>query len=174
MRLYIGRRAPIIECSGTIVDFLDEFEPVFNNMCVHRNTLQKCRDSARDFEQNAVPGMVCLDTDWAENLTISKARLLQTQYYNLVQCSLLITVVQYLDKAAWEDSHSALKEGDEVTALGSGSEVPFYARVLGSEGDSYVLIRPDQSKVKRSRSLLKPRKWHRIAFIGFTNSPYIS
>ena len=88
-------------CAGTIVDFLDEFEPVCNNMCQHRNTLQKCRDSARDFEQNAVPGMVGLDTDWAENLTISKARLLQTQYYNLVRCSLLITAVQYLDKAAF-------------------------------------------------------------------------
>ena len=81
--------------------------------------------------------MVALDTDWAENLTISKARLLQSQYYNLVQCSLLISVVQFLDKSAWEDRDSALEAGNEVTVQDSNGA--FWARVVGPTDDGYRL-----------------------------------
>ena len=47
--------------------------------------------------RNALPGWLVNDVDWAENFTIVKARMLQSEYWAQIQSSLLIGIVRWLD-----------------------------------------------------------------------------
>ena len=64
----------------SIIDFLDELEPVYNKYVYHRYVLERTRESNLQFERSARFGMFKLDVDWAENYTMLNAREIQSEY----------------------------------------------------------------------------------------------
>ena len=110
-------------------------------MCVHRQTLLHCKASAAEMDREAQPGMFCDDVDFAENLTIEEARMLQSQYWAQVQCTLFISVVRWLCSATWACTSSELKKGDEVTVAVSESESDWYWATVESVSGTAVTVK---------------------------------
>ena len=59
--------------SGTLFDFLDEFEPTLIKHVVHRSTLSR---------QKA--GSLAFDIDYAENFDIEEARQVQSEHWSQI------------------------------------------------------------------------------------------
>ena len=60
--------------SGSIIDFLDEFEKVLSKMPMHLFKLQRAKLSSRQLAQNMRPGMLLRNVDFGENYTIKSPR----------------------------------------------------------------------------------------------------
>lgn len=50
--------------SGTISEFLDEFEMVHRNWIPHRYHAVQAKEAERELEHNLTPGIVKDDSDW--------------------------------------------------------------------------------------------------------------
>ena len=124
----VTRMLDRVEKQGSIVDFLDDWEPVFVRMCHHRDTIARCKDADVEYERNAQPGWLKIDCDFAENFTILKKRQLQSQYWSQLQCTIFVCVVSFVDKATFDDTAVALAEGDEVTVVTDAGH-SFWAKV---------------------------------------------
>ncbi len=100
-----------------LVWLLDYVESLFPGMAAHRETLLRCKESAQELFRNALPGWVLHDVDWAENFTIVKARMLQSEYWAQIQSSLLIGIIRWLDPTVFNDTVTPLEAKDEVTVI---------------------------------------------------------
>lgn len=60
--------------SGSIIDFLNEFEEVLSKMPMHLFKLQRAKLSSRQLAQNMRPGMLLRNADFGENYTIRSTR----------------------------------------------------------------------------------------------------
>ena len=65
-------------------------------MAAHRETLLRCKERAQELFRNALPAWVLHDVDWAENFTIVKARMWQSEYWAQIQSSLLIGIIRWV------------------------------------------------------------------------------
>lgn len=159
--------------AGTIIDFLDEFEPVFNKYAYHRYILERTRESNLQFERSAMPGMLKLDVDWAENYTMMHAREIQSEYWMAKQCSIFVCIGKMLLLAAWSATTGNLKVGSEVTVELEGS-TPFWATIETENGGfeetaAYDVRDGAGAPYTVHRSQLRARVWHTTAQIGVTN-----
>ena len=53
-------------CEGTLIEFLDQYEPVDKSMVPHAFHIDHTR-AATERDENATPGKVFDDSDWSEN-----------------------------------------------------------------------------------------------------------
>eukprot|EP00966_Prymnesium_polylepis_P187412 4345132-Prymnesium_polylepis.1 len=109
---------------------------------------------------------------------------MQREYWTIVYFSLLISISAFLLTSVWKDRRSPVPAKGEVTVELDGKSTPgavepgegaYFAVVqCGSteagEQVEYVVKRLDNNTtVTVRRELLRHRKWHRIAFLQFTN-----
>ena len=161
-----------VEKQGSIVDFLDDWEPVFVRMCHHRDTIARCKDADVEYERKAQPGWLKIDCDFAENFTILKKRQLQSQYWSQLQCTIFVCVVSFVDKATFDDTAVALAEGDEVTVVTDAGH-SFWAKVeqvdhTGTDTRYHVRDALGNGTL-HARASLHKRIWVTTALIGFTS-----
>jgi hypothetical protein len=161
-----------VEKQGSIVDFLDDWEPVFVRMCHHRDTIARCKDADVEYERNAQPGWLKIDCDFAENFTILKKRQLQSQYWSQLQCTIFVCVVSFVDKATFDDTAAVLAEGDEVTVVTDAGHF-FWAKVehvdrTGTDARYHVRDALG-NETSHARASLHKRIWVTTALIGFTS-----
>ena len=164
-----GKRTMYEDREGTVIDFLDELKSVYNKYTYHRYILKQTRESNTQFEHNASPGMLKLDVDWAENLTLPHARAIRSMYWCLQQVSLFICISKILLRSAWFATTGPLKAGAEVTVEIGDS---FWATVISGDGESEesVYAVEDESGQQHSvpRKSLRARVWYTAAFVGVT------
>ena len=155
----------------SIIDFLDEFEPVCNKYMYHRYILERTRESNLQFERSARPGMLKLDVDWAENYTMLNAREIQSEYWLMHQASIFVCIGKMLLASAWQAKSGELKPGAEVTVEPEGAE-PYWAKVVSAgaleTADCTVTDEAGATHIVQW-SLLRARVWHTTAQIGVTN-----
>jgi hypothetical protein len=168
----VTRMLDRVEKQGSIVDFLDDWEPVFVRMCHHRDTIARCKDADVEYERNAQPGWLKIDCDFAENFTILKKRQLQSQYWSQLQCTIFVCVVSFVDKATFDDTAVALAEGDEVTVVTDAGH-SFWAKVeqvdhTGTDTRYHVRDALGNGTL-HARASLHKRIWVTTALIGFTS-----
>ena len=157
----------------SIIEFLDEFEPVCNKYVYHRYILERTRESNLQFERAARPGMLKLDVDWAENYTMLNAREIQSEYWLMHQASLFVCIGKMLLQSAWDAKSGQLQEGSEVTVEDEGED-PFWAEVvscLEAASELSECIVRDAAGVEHTvlRNQLRARVWHTTTQIGVTN-----
>jgi hypothetical protein len=169
-----------VEKRGTIIDFLDDWEPVFVRMCHHRWTLTQCKAADIHFERNAPPGWLKIDCDFAENFTILKKKALQSMYWMQLQCTIFVCVMSFVDKGKFFDMTIELAKDDEVTVK-QDAGASFWAVIDTVEKDgaevSYILrdasgkLVQDEhgSSIRHERRCLHKREWTTNAIIGFTS-----
>lgn len=179
--------------SGSIIQFLDEFEPVQLHNVRHSFHIDQSKEAEMDFYQNCIPGVISCKSDWSENGSLEKRRQMQSEYWVIVHYSLLISIASFLVSSVWVDRSSILPIGAEVTVEPSdyipceGSvenvEGSFWARVecrtmsdddtavayTDAEDVLYSVRSKDGQLHMVARSRLRHRKWHRIAFVQVTN-----
>jgi hypothetical protein len=158
----------------SIIEFLDELEPVYNKYVYHRYILERTRESNLQFERCARPGMLKLDVDWAENYTMLNAREIQSEYWLTHQASIFVCIGKMLLASAWNARSGELKEGAEVTVdLELDGVEPFWAQVTNctgsAESDGCTVIDATGKEHTVPRSQLRARVWHTTAQIGLTN-----
>ena len=158
---------------STIIDFLDELEPVYNKYVYHRYILERTRESNLQFERSARPGMLKLDVDWAENYTMLNAREIQSEYWLMHQASIFVCIGKMLLQSAWGARLGELQEGSEVT-VEEEVEEPFGAEAVSCPAAASELsecIVRDATGVEHTvlRNELRSRVWHTTAQIGVTD-----
>eukprot|EP00966_Prymnesium_polylepis_P035200 818159-Prymnesium_polylepis.1 len=112
------------KCEGTIIELLDQFESkVMKKYPLNRQTLIKQKEADQECEDNLPPGVFDVDSDHSENGPIPNAREIQSEYWQLKQFSLFISMWRYLLSSAWLDRTSTLEKGDAVTVEPEGKSV---------------------------------------------------
>ena len=104
--------------SGTVVEFLDEFErDVMRKFPHHRFTVKRQKDVADEFERNRCPGWVQCDVDFAMDGVIlpPKGSAIQSDHWSPPTYTLFNQVCSWLETAAWVSRSSELRIGDKVT-----------------------------------------------------------
>jgi hypothetical protein len=129
------------------------------------------------------PGMIRDKSDWSENGSVQVKQQMQSEYWNIVYYSLLISMSSFLISSIWKDRTSALHKGDEVTVEPGDKSVPdsveavdgsFFAvvemgsREVGSD-ILYTVRMSDGELIQVQRQHLRRRRWYRIAFLQVTN-----
>ena len=111
--------------SGTIVEFLDEFErEAMAKFPFHKFTIVRQKAMAAEFERNRCPGWAQFDVDFAENGSIITAEEVQSQYWKINSFTLFVQVVSWLVSKAWVSRTSRLACGMAVTVELEGSSEP--------------------------------------------------
>ena len=64
------------------------------------------------------PGTLTGDVDFAENMKIEEARLVQSEHWHDESCTLFVGIWQWLDVGEWNSETGELEVGDEVTVHG--------------------------------------------------------
>jgi hypothetical protein len=168
------KRELIVEArSGTLTDFLDEFEAVANKQVVHRSILDRQKSATIQFDRERRPGILGLDMDFAENYDIEEARKVQSEHWSKKSCTLFIVVLSWLDVAAWDREEGDLSIGAEVTVNGekSGSlrqARSYWARIIDRVGDIYAVENSTGNKEKVHRKLLRHRVYIQQCHAGVT------
>jgi hypothetical protein len=166
--------------SGTLLEFLDEFEASLAKHLVHRSTLSRQKAASLACERDRRPGVLFGDIDYAENFDNKEARQVQSEHWGTSQTTLFIGVWQWGDVGAWNLEVGDLKVGAEVTARGekageARAEGSYWARVIsknprgdGDCEDSYVVEneKGDQNCIRRS--LLRHRLFVKQCHTGVT------
>ena len=166
--------------SGSIIDFLDEFEPVSRKYAYHRYILHRTRESNTQFERSAMPGMLKVDIDWAENLSLPNAFSIQSEYWLTHSASLFICIAKVLLLSSWSATTGQLKiatrdgkPGAEVTVELEG-EPAFWATVISGggkeESSDYIVEDEHQLRRKVQRRYLRARVWKTVASVGVTGA----
>ena len=182
---------------GTLIQLLDEFEPVQKLNIRHQFHIEQSRSAEGDFSRNSIPGMVDCKSDYSENGSLEKPKQLQSEYWVIIYYTLLISITSFLVSGVWRERESVLPIGADVTVEPEDYELPadgkieavkgsFWARVMvatDSSGDAIeytegadveYMVRTfdaldDGPSLKIRRSRLRHRKRHRIAFLQITN-----
>lgn len=111
--------------SGTIVEFLDEFErQAMAKFPFHKFTIVRQKTMAAEFERNRWPGWLHFDVDFAENGAIITAEEVQSQYWQISAFTLFVQVVSWLVSEAWVSRTSRLVRGTAVTVELDGASEP--------------------------------------------------
>lgn len=104
--------------TGTIVQFLDEFEretcPKFPH---HRFTIKRQKEMDAQFNRNRWPGWIQMDIDFAMDGTIPppQGRSMQSDHWSPMSYTLCPIIVSWLCSDIWTSRNSQLKKGDAVT-----------------------------------------------------------
>ena len=151
-------------------------------MLPHRDLIVEAKKAARQLHQNATPGMLLNDSDWAENGKLEQLREFQSEYWTIVSYCLFMSITSFLVTEAWKDRESILPKGTQVT-VEPGESIE--GSILLAEGAYYGTVEQSGSNAMRSatyvvkavdgktatvpRERLRHRKWHTTAFVGVTN-----
>eukprot|EP00966_Prymnesium_polylepis_P186438 4321511-Prymnesium_polylepis.1 len=65
---------------GTLIQMLDEFEPIQNTWVPHRFFITHAKVVATELDQSALPGMIRDDSDYSENGEVVREHALQRDY----------------------------------------------------------------------------------------------
>ena len=103
----------LVDYTGTIVEFLDDLVGVSQDHLRHRVDLERQKDAASEFERNCRPGALSRDVDFSENYKVFDAQQVQSNYWNIPSVTLFISLIRYLEPAAWDC------EGDNETENGA-------------------------------------------------------
>ena len=181
--------------SGTVVEFLDAFErDVMKKYPHHRFTIQRQKQTAREFERNRCPGWVQSDVDFAMDGEIlpPRGRSAQQEHWSPMGYTAFIQVLSWLVTQVWVSRSSELATGDAVTVeppelSQAGATQPaegsFWAEVVVLPNvSSATELEPERRKygVRRhgaaeaavewvERQYLRHRKLHTKAFIHISN-----
>jgi preprotein translocase subunit YajC len=126
----------------SIIELLDMLDHSFVGMCQHRRTVARCKAAALQLHQNAIPGWVIINTDWAENWVVAPARMLQSQYWAQVSASIHVSMSQWLSSDHWHDRH-VLKKGSRVTTADGNEWV-----VVSQVAEDVSIVSPDEANVE--------------------------
>ena len=168
--------------SGTVTEFLDACEKVHQGWLPHRFHGVQGKTSERELHQNATPGMLKNDSDWAENGEIVVKDQMQSEYWGIKYYSLLNSITSFLSGVIYKLRDSPLSAKAEVTV--QPADAPrdsieyvagsYFAEVqIGSLATGvdveYTVKRPDGVVEIVPRHRLRHRVWHTVAFLGITN-----
>lgn len=166
--------------SGTLFDFLDEFEPTLIKHVVHRSTLSRQKAGSLAFDRDRRPGDLTADIDYAENFDIEEARQVQSEHWSTNQCTLLMQVWQWLDVPEWNLEVGELVKGAEVTVGGEKAgqnRAPgaFWAKIVskrerdaGDTEDIYIVEDAAGRQGWARRSSLRHRVFVKQCHVGVT------
>ena len=82
---------------GTLLDYLDEVEEAVKNNARHRVIMIYDYRDSKDFKQNRRPSNFERNLDFSENGSLKNARQFQSEYFNSIKYSLLVSVWSWLD-----------------------------------------------------------------------------
>lgn len=163
--------------------FLDHCEMVLTAYAKHRLTLSQQKAAHLKCDRNYRPGMLISDIDFAENYDIIHALEIQSAHWSHKQLTLFISISSYLIKASWDDNHSALPIGAQVTVEPHGegeARASYFATVVavpgtvaGVSGDTYEVETPADDgapprRVPVARRLLRHRDERTVAYVFAT------
>jgi hypothetical protein len=77
-------------------------------------------------------------SDWSENGSVQVKQQLQSEYWNIVHYSLLISMSSFLISSIWKDRTSALDKGDEVTVETGDKSVPESVQTV--DGSFFAIV----------------------------------
>jgi hypothetical protein len=160
--------------SGTLFDFLDEFEPALRKHVVHRSTLSRQKAATLIFWRDRRPGCLSLDIDYAENGAIEEARKVQSEHWSTDAYTLFVAVIVFLDVGAWNAMAGPLDVGAEVTVKGemvgeARAAGSYWARVVSKEGeDRYRVEDAEGVQFLVARSQLRHRVFVKQCHAGVT------
>ena len=104
--------------TGTVVQFLDEFErDIMSKFPHHRFTVHRQKEAAAEFDRNRCPGWVQSDVDFAMDGVIlpPKGEAIQSDHWSPPTFTLFNQVCSWLETTAWVSRTSKLNVGDAVT-----------------------------------------------------------
>ena len=155
----------------SLIAVLDYLRSIFLPMCMHRDTLRRCKKSMEELLQNCPVGWVLHDVDWAENFTIVKAMMIQAEYWAQIQSSLFIGIMRWLCKDTYDDIETRLEMHDEVTVHEPNGEKR-WSKIIAVHGDGESYDLRDSNGVESKgvwRRDLHKRKWISHAYTGFSD-----
>lgn len=171
------------QCEGTLIELLDELDPVQTTWLPHRYHITHAKVAAKEYDQHSVVGMIGDDSDYSENGKLVRKHELQREYWTIVYYTLMISISRFLIAAAWIERRKPLLTGAEVTVELEGASEP--GSLEPGEGAYFAVvsrgsITPGEEIVYEvelsgggnatvRRELLRHRRWHRIAFLQFTD-----
>ena len=106
---------------GTLIDLLDEFEPIQNSWVPHRFLISHAKVVTTELDENSMPGLVEEDVDYSENGQLVRRFALQRDYWTIISYTLLIAISAFLVSSVWRDRRSALAKGVAVTVEQEGA-----------------------------------------------------
>ena len=172
-----NRNLVLATMRGTLVDFLDAYEPKSEKHAIHRNLVATERQAQINYDRNSRPLGVKRDIDYSKNGTIKDTKSIQSQYWHTIPYTLFVSIVSWLLAAEWNKEEGLLKLGNEVTVYGekAGEKVnmnSFWATVTGlidvEEGKYHVTDANDRKHIIE-RVDLRLRKRHSRAFGHITD-----
>lgn len=111
--------------TGTLVEFLDEFErDVMRKFPHHKYTILRQKSAAAQFIRARWPGWLQSDVDFAENGDIISSREVQSEYWVMQHYTLFMQVVSFLITSEWIDRSGSLARGCMVTVEPPEASVP--------------------------------------------------
>lgn len=112
------------KCEGTLIQLLDQFEPVQKYHVRHTFHIQEDRDAHNEYDRNSIPGMIDCKSDFSENGSLEKAKQLQSEYWIIIYYTLLISIASFLVASVWREHSSVLPAGAAVTVEPKEYEPP--------------------------------------------------
>ena len=86
------------------IELLDMLDHSFVGMCQHRRTVARCK-AALQLLQNAIPGWLVINTDWAENGWYPQRACCEASIGLRSPPAIHVSVGQYLSSEHWYDRH---------------------------------------------------------------------
>ena len=129
----------------------------------HHYLIRKKQKAAHlELERNFQPHQLLIDVDFAENFTIMMGREIQSQHWISKMVTLFIGITQHLCLDAWNDTHSSIDKGREITIQSAdGNAHPMWASVSADykQGSAHVLVADSRGKEQEVlRSNVRVRK----------------
>ena len=174
----IKKELILMSKTGTVHEFLDSYEATAASYLNHRAVLAREKRAELEHDRNRRPGELKLDMDFAENLSILMAVLVQSEHWVTRSSTVFVMVFSHLCRFEWDKSTGALPVGAEVTvegemagkALQQGTR---WARVVSSRGSGgsieYEVEYSDGQREFRQRSVLRHRCLKQEAHIGVSS-----
>ena len=125
---------------GTLIQLLDEFEPVQKLNVRHQFHIEQSRAAEGDFSRNSIPGMIDDKSDYSENGSLEKPKQLQQEYWVIVYYTLLISIASFLVSDVWRERESILPIGAEVTVEPADYEPLADGRIEAVEGSFWARV----------------------------------
>ncbi len=86
------------------IELLDMLDHSFVGMCQHRRTVARCKAAALQLLQNAIPGWLIINTDWAQNGWYPQRACCKASIGLRSPPAIHVSVGQYLSSEHWSSA----------------------------------------------------------------------
>jgi hypothetical protein len=164
-----AKQPSYVSNTGTIVQFLDEFErDVFKKYPHHRFTIQRQKAMAAEFERCRGPGWIQADVDFAMDGEIPPPAgiAVQSDHWAPMTFTAFIEVVSWLVTAIWIDRSSELPIGAVVTVEPAEKSTPESIEPAEGSYGAEVVQAPTPSSLADGTTIDPERRLYGIRRFG--------